>query len=208
MAGSDKSKTGGWRFFLWWMLAFLGFPLGGLLALVLVGSVEGVASGALGGALAGAVIGGAQWLVLRRYMRVGPEWVLATALGVAIGDAIGALLTGAGTGIGALLITGLATGVAVGLLQWGLFLRGWLLLASLWPPVVAIAWPLGWTVTWSVGVDVERSYYVFGASGALVCAAVTGLAMLLMLRGRTRFGPLLTSSSITDIPTGPVPKTT
>jgi hypothetical protein len=27
----------------------------------------------------------------------------------------------------------------VGLLQWGLFLRGRLLLASLWPPVVAIA---------------------------------------------------------------------
>ena len=77
-------------------------------------------SGALGGALAGAVIGAAQWLVLRRYMRVGPEWILATALGVAIGDALGALLTGAGTGIGALLITGLATGVAVGLLQWGL----------------------------------------------------------------------------------------
>jgi hypothetical protein len=183
---SDDSRTGGWRFFLWWTLAFLGFPLGGLLALVVVGSVEGAASGALGGALAGALIGAAQWLVLRRYMRVGPEWVLATALGVAIGDALGALLTGAGTGIGALLITGLATGVAVGLLQWGLFLRGRLVVGSLWVPVVAIAWPLGWAVTWAAGVGVERGYYVFGASGALVFAAITGLAMLLMLRGRTR----------------------
>jgi hypothetical protein len=45
---------------------------------------------------------------------------------------------------------------------------------------------LGWTVTWATGVDVERGYYVFGASGALVFAAITGLAMLLMLRGRTR----------------------
>src|SRR5215212_1697458 len=133
-APSDAPRAGGWRFFLWWMLAFLGFPLGGLLAFVLVGSVEGVVSGALGGALAGAVIGAARWLVLRRYIRVGPEWILATALGVAIGDAIGALLTGAGTGIGALLIIGLATGVAVGLLQWWL-LRGRLLIASLWPPV-------------------------------------------------------------------------
>jgi hypothetical protein len=35
-------------------------------------------------------------------------------------------------------------------------------------------------------VDVERGYYVFGSTGALVFAAVTGLAMLLMLRGRTR----------------------
>ncbi len=186
MAGSDKPSTGGWRFFLWWMLAFLGFPIGGLLALVLVGSVEGVVSGALGGALAGAVIGAAQWLVLRRYLRVGPEWILATALGVAIGDALGAWLTGAGTGLGALLITGLATGVAVGLLQCGLALRNRPPLGSLWPLVVAVAWPVGWTVPWAIGVDVERGYYVFGASGALVFAAITGLAMLLMLRGRTR----------------------
>ena len=185
LSDSDEPRAGGWQFFLWWMLAFLGFPVGGLLALVLVGSVEGIASGVLGGALAGAVIGAAQWLVLRRYMRVGPEWILATALGVAIGDGVGALLTGAGTGIGALLITGLATGVAVGLLQWRL-LRGRILLTSLWLPVVAITWAVGWTVTWAAGVDVERSYYVFGATGALVFAAITGLAMLLMLRGRTR----------------------
>ena len=65
-------------------------------------------------------------------------------------------------------------------------MQGGLLVASLWAPVVAIAWPLGWTVTWAAGVDVERGYYVFGASGALVFAALTGLAMLLMLRGRTR----------------------
>jgi hypothetical protein len=182
---SDDPSTGGWRFFLWWMLAFLGFPLGGFLAFLVVGSVEGVVSSALGGALAGAVIGAAQWLVLRRYLRVGPEWVAATALGVGIGDALGVLLTSAGTGIGALLITGLATGVAVGFLQWGL-LRGRLLRARLWPPVVTIAWPVGWTVTWAFGIDVERGYYVFGASGALVFAAITGLAMLLMLRGRTR----------------------
>jgi hypothetical protein len=52
------------------------------------GFVEGVLSGALAGALAGAVIGTAQWSVLRRYLRVGPEWVLAAALGMAIGDAL------------------------------------------------------------------------------------------------------------------------
>jgi hypothetical protein len=186
VSDSAAPRAGGWRFFLWWMLAFLGFPLGGELALVLVGPVEGAVSGALGGALAGAVIGAAQWLVLRRYLRVGPEWILATALGVAIGDALGALLTRAGTGIGALLITGLVTGVAVGLLQWGFVLRGRLLRSRLWPLVVAIAWPVGWTVTWAFGIDVERGYYMFGATGALVFAVITGLAMLLMLRGRTR----------------------
>jgi hypothetical protein len=185
VSDSAEPRAAGWRFFLWWMLTFLGFPLGGLLALMLVGSVEGAVSGALAGALAGAVLGVAQWLLLRRYIRVGSEWILATALGVAIGDGVGALLTGARTSIGALLITGLATGVAVGLLQWTLVLRGRLLFANLWPPVVAIAWPVGWTVTWAVGVDVERGYAVFGSTGALVFAAITGLAMLRVLSGRT-----------------------
>ena len=186
MAGSGKRRAGGGRFLLWWMLAFLGFPIGGLLAIMLVGSVDGAVSGALGGALAGAVIGVAQWLALRGHLRVGPEWILATALGVAIGDASGALLTGAGTSIGALLITGLVTGVVVGLLQWALVLRGRVALGSLWAPVVAIAWPVGWTVTWAFGIDVERGYYVFGSTGALVFAAITGLTMLLILRGRAR----------------------
>ncbi len=184
MIASDQPRAAGWRFFLWWMLTFLGFPLGGVLALLVVGSIDGAASGALAGALAGAVIGAAQWLVLRRYMSVGPAWVLATALGVATGDGVGALLTGAGTGIGDLLIIGAVTGVAVGLLQWAL-LRGRVRAAILWVPV-AVAWPIGWTVTWAVGVDVERGYAVFGSTGALVFAAITGLAMLLILCGRTR----------------------
>ncbi len=89
MPGSDEPRTGGCRCFLWWMPSFLGFPLGGGLALVLAGPVEEVLPGALAGALAGATIGGAQWLVLRRFLRIGLEWILATALGVAIGEALG-----------------------------------------------------------------------------------------------------------------------
>jgi membrane associated rhomboid family serine protease len=68
---ADDPKGGERRFFPWWMLAFLGFPLGGQLALAVVGPVEGALSGALGGALAGAVIGAAQWLALRPHLGVG-----------------------------------------------------------------------------------------------------------------------------------------
>jgi hypothetical protein len=174
----------GWRFFLWWMLAFLGFPIGGQLAILVVGSIGGLATGALAGALAGAIIGTAQWLVLRRYTQVGPAWIGATALGMAVGDGLGALLTGVGTGIGALVTTGLVTGIAVGLLQWAV-LREHLRAAGLWVPVSIVAWPVGWTVTWSIGVDVERGYAVFGSSGAITFAAITGVAMIFLIRGRT-----------------------
>jgi hypothetical protein len=41
-------------------------------------------------------------------------------------------------------------------------------------------------VTWAAGIDVERGYYVFGSTGALTFAAITGLAMLPVLRGLPR----------------------
>ena len=176
----------GRRFFLFWMLAFVGFPLGGFAAFLVVGSIEEMADGAVSGALTGAVVGAAQWLALRGRLAVGLLWIPATALGLGVGDAVGSALTGAGTGIGALIVTGLASGLAVGLLQWAL-LRRLVRAAWIWPLVVTVAWPLGWTVTWTVGIDVERAYAVFGSSGALVFAAITGTAMLLMMRGRYEY---------------------
>src|SRR5215210_9074131 len=167
------------------MLTFLGFPVGGVLALLLVGSIDGAADGALGGAAAGVGIGGAQWLVLRGRLGMTPLWIAATALGLALGDGVGAALTGVGTTIGDLLVTGLISGVAVGLLQ-GMLLGRRVQVGGLWTLVVALAWPLGWTVTWAIGVDVERVYAVFGSSGALVFAAITGATMTLILRSRDR----------------------
>ena len=175
----------GLRFFLVWMLTFLGFPIGGALALLLVGSIDGAADAALGGGVAGAVIGVAQWLVLRGRLGMTPLWIAATALGLALGAGVGAALTGTGTTIGDLLVTGLVSGVAVGLPQ-GALLGRRVQVVGLWTLVVALAWPFGWTVTWAVGIDVGRGYAVFGSSGALVFAANTGAAMLLILRGRYR----------------------
>ncbi len=173
----------GRRFILFWMLTFLGFPIGGTAALLVVGSIEGVFEGAIGGALAGTAVGTAQWLALRGRLAMGAAWIPATALGLAVGDGVGAALTGAGTEIQALLVVGLASGASVGILQWAL-LRRYVRGAGLWPAVVAAAWPLGWTVTWAVGVDVERGYAVFGSTGALVFAAVTGAALLVGTRER------------------------
>ena len=173
----------GWRWYALWMLTFLGFPAGGASAILLFGSVDGALSGALAGGVAGAIVGAGQWMVLRRHPGVSAAWIAVTAAGLALGDGFGAAITGAGTGIGGLLVTGLVCSVAVGTFQW-IVLRRIVRGAGIWPMVVAVAWPLGWTVTWAVGVDVERGYAVFGSTGALVFAAITGAAMLLVLRGQ------------------------
>lgn len=38
-----------------------------------------------------------------------------------------------------------------------------------------VLWALGWTVTSSIGVDVERQYVVFGSAGAITVMALSGL---------------------------------
>lgn len=167
------------------MVTSLGFPFGGVLALSLAGSMDDVVSAALGGLLAGAVIGAAQWLVLHHYLGIDAAWILATASGLALGNAVGAVLTGAGTGINDLITIGAVAGISVGTAQWAL-LRERLRYAGFWVPVLAVAWPLGWTTTWSIGVDVSLGYAVFGAVGALIFAAITGAALSLMVRSLSR----------------------
>ncbi len=184
MADSLPRPKGG-NLFLAWMVTSLGFPFGGVLALSLAGPMKEVVSAALGGLLAGAVIGGAQWLVLRRHLGIDATWVVATASGLALGNTVGAVLTDTGTGIGDLLLIGVVAGIAVGTAQWTL-LRERLRYAGFWIPVLTVAWPLGWTTTWSIGVDVSLGYAVFGAVGALVFSGISGSALALMVRNLLR----------------------
>ncbi len=164
-----------------WMVTSLGFPFGGVLALSLAGPMGDVVSAALGGLLAGAVVGAAQWPVLRHYLGIDATWIVATASGLAFGNAVGAVLTGAGTSISNLLAIGAVAGTSVGTAQWTL-LRERLRYAGIWVPVLAAAWTLGWTTTWSIGVDLSLGYTVFGAVGALVFAAITGVTLLFLVR--------------------------
>lgn len=168
------------RLFLLWMLSFLGFPLGGLCAILIAGPMDGFSSALLGGFLTGLFIGTGQYLALRRRFRVGAEWIPSTAVALAVGNTAGTTLTGSGTGIGSLLVIGFFAGLCVGAAQWFVLRRR--ASARSWPFVVAAAWPIGWTVTWLVGVDVERGYTVFGASGALVFTALTGATLVLLSR--------------------------
>ena len=159
-----------------WLPTFLGFPLGGLLAMTVVGSLDDPLSAAAGGLLAGAVIGAAQSLALG----MGRRWVAYTATAMAGGTALAAVVTGAGTELGDLMITGLIAGAAVGAAQ------GTLLGATAaWTAVTAASWSLAWLVTWAVvGVNADQGFHVFGSSGALVATIVTGLALRALDRSR------------------------
>jgi hypothetical protein len=158
-----------------WLPTVVAFPLGGFLAVQTVGSIDGPFSAGAAGALAGVVIGVAQWLALRAF-GVGPPWAVLTAVGMAAGGAISAVLTGAGTDVQSLMLSGLVTGALIGGAQAAVIGRGPLVSAA-WTGLVGVAWALGWLTTWSIGVDVERGYAVFGLSGTLVATTLTGLVL-------------------------------
>jgi len=159
-----------------WLPTFLGFPLGGFLAIETVGSLNGPLSAAAGGLLAGAVIGGGQWLALRS-RGIGRRWIGYTAAAMAAGTALASVVTGAGTELADLMITGVVAGATVGAAQSVLLARGRLVSAA-WTGITAASWSLGWLATSLViGADADRGIYVFGASGALLVTVLTGVAL-------------------------------
>lgn len=168
--------------FLRWTPSFLGFPLGGWLALQLVGSANSPLTAAVAGAIAGTLIGAAQWLALRP--AVSWHLIAASTLGMGAGSALAATATGSATTVGALAMTGLIAGAAVGLGQGLALRRGWQVTA-LWTVTVGASWALGWTVTANVIVDADRGYVAFGSSGAVVVTVITGLVLRRVLGART-----------------------
>ncbi|MCU1517427.1 MAG: hypothetical protein JWQ75_2148 [Pseudarthrobacter sp.] len=168
--------------FLRWIPSFLGFPLGGWLAFLLVGSANNPLAAGVAGAIAGTLIGAGQWLALRP--AVSWQWIAASAVGMGAGSALAAAVTGSGTSMGPLSLAGLIAGAAVGLGQ-GLVIRlGWLA-AALWTVTVGASWALGWTVTANVIVDADSGYVAFGSSGALAVTLITGLVLRRLLGRRT-----------------------
>lgn len=168
-----------------WGVAFVGFPIGGSAAYLLLGPVEAVGTAALGGAVTGAAVGAAQWLVLRRRLPLSGLWVAATSAGMAVGMTLGQLVLGDDTAAVPLLLRGLLTGAAIGIPQ-AVLLRGALPTPVSWAAVVAVGWAVAWAVTAAFGVDLARKWTVFGSSGALVFQLATGLTLAYLLRQSAR----------------------
>ena len=178
-----KEPSTNWRFWLFWVLAFLSFPIAGLLA-NLVGSVTTPVRAILAGAIAGATLGLVQWLILKsRLPLLSIWWSVAMSVGMAVGLAIGTVLLGSETAGNELLWRGAVTGLCIGITQY-IVLRQVVPLPQsvIWIGVVAVGWALGWYVTRAAGIDLSPKWSVFGVSGALTFQLLTGLALYLLLR--------------------------
>ena len=167
-----------------WMVSFVGFPLGGLTAMVLSGPVDTTLAAITGGLLTGTVLGTAQALAMRFDRRDLLTWVLTTAAGLATGLAVGASVVDFRTGLGDLVLQGAISGLAVGVAQSLALVRRTGPIAFLWPAYLAAAWSIGWAVTTAVGVQVEEQFTVFGAAGAVTVTLLTAVLPVLL---HTRF---------------------
>jgi hypothetical protein len=168
-----------------WMPTFLGFPAGGLVSEI-VGRVARPGPAIAGGAITGAILGFAQWLGMRR---TGPSpiaWVIATAVGFAVGLGAGAGAVGYHTNIGALATQGAICGAVIGVAQAGVLYRQLGRIVLAWPAVVAGLWALGWTITASAGIDVDKQYTSFGSSGAIVVTAALSILPIELARRQQR----------------------
>ena len=153
-------SAGAKTFFVWAGLSLLGIPLAGYWGWGVAGHVDSVIPALIGGALTGAGIGFAQWLVLRRSLGIGLEWILATSAGLAIGLAIGAAVVGYETTTSRLLIMGAIQGAFVGIAQ-GMVLRNKF---SLWH-----VWMVAMPVFFSI--PDARFSIAFLASAGIFCLA-------------------------------------
>jgi hypothetical protein len=184
MRDQHRFNTKAW---LLWTAGFVAFIIGGALATAATGRINDAGSALLGGLVAGAVIGTGQWLVARRLLGDPRAWIPATALAMGIGLPAGAWVVSYGTSLSELALMGFITGIPLGAAQ-AYLLRDRLANAWVWAAAMPLLWALGWTVSTFIGVDVDRQFAVFGASGALAFMALSGV-LLDRLRATTSVVP-------------------
>jgi len=169
-----------------WILAVIGFPIGGVLAQQLAGPAATVPAAVVSGLVAGAAIGFAQASALRLHslavaLRVGAT---AAALAVALGLVTGA--TGQIETTTEAIVLGVVSGALIGVAQVALLMRAGVPSAWAWIPVTAVAWAVGWLITASVGVALAPGWPVYGLSGALASQVITGVALWRLVPSRDR----------------------
>jgi hypothetical protein len=104
-----------------------------------------------------------------------------------LGLALGATAVGFGTSLADLAAMGAITGLVLGGAQ-ALALPARTRYRLAWAAAIPALWALGWTVTTLSGIDVERQFSIFGASGAITFSALSGLLLHQLLPERAAAG--------------------
>ena len=167
-----------------WVIAVIGFPIGGYLGQTIAGPAATDPAAALSGLIAGAVIGLAQGIALWLRGQALAIWVAGTAIALAVAlaavtAAIGQIETSTEA-----IVLGAVSGVLVGAAQTVLFMRAGIANAWIWVVATGVAWAVGWLITASVGVALAPGWPVYGASGALVSQIITALALWRLVPSR------------------------
>lgn len=177
----DEWTSVGRRLWVWPVAVLVSFPIGGLIADLVVDGVDSVGTALAGGLIAGTIIGAAEWFALRRW--VSWLWIAATGVGMAVGLTAGAALVDYEIGRGDLALMGALTGVGVGVLQALVLARDRISGAWWWAVANPPAWALGWFVTsYVISANIDDRFTNFGASGALVFALLTWLVLAALFR--------------------------
>ena len=168
----------------WPLLVLVAFPVGGLVADLIVDGVDSVGAALTAGLTAGAVIGVAEWFALRRW--VSWLWVPATAGGMAVGLAAGAMLVDYGIARADLVLMGAVTGAGVGVAQMVVLRRSTVRPVSnafWWAVANPPAWALGWFIsTYVITKNVADQWANFGASGTLAFGLLTWVLLAVLFR--------------------------
>lgn len=163
-----------------WLLAFLGFPIGGGITYLVIGAIDSPLKGLAGGAIAGACIGGAQWLALRSQRDIDGKWIVISSAGLAAGVALSTALLGTDNDVNSVIGRAALTGISLGTAQ-AYSLQHSRGAALLWALAAAAGYTIAWPVTRLVIRDnIQMGYVVFGSSGAILFQIITYLATLRM----------------------------
>jgi hypothetical protein len=166
---------------LWPVSILIGFPIGGLIADVVVDGVDSVGAAIVAGLIAGAIVGAAEWFALRWW--VSWLWIPATCAGMSGGLAAGAAVVDYAISQGDLALMGAVTGVGVGVLQALVLARRRIPGALWWAVANPPAWAVGWIVSsYVISRNIDERFPVFGASGALVFGLLTWLLLAMLFR--------------------------
>jgi len=193
MTHTQTLRTTPIRAWLLWTSSFLALPVGGYAGTMISGRIDDALSAVIGGATAGLIIGTVQALTSSH--RVHPRtWIPATALGLSVGLALGAAAVGYRTGLPDLALMGALNGLVLGVAQALALPRQLGRHRWVWAAAMPALWSLGWTVTTLAKIAVDQQFIVFGASGAVLVTAITGLVLNRLLPVPSLSHPIIVPS--------------